>query len=93
MPSVEQTIVDRRALPRLLIEGENLDEGETAHDLHHIILVVDGFAPAASIRLVASPHVGLQVRAGVRDKVLARALVVLGRGTLDNFMADSEGFG
>ena len=93
MPSIEQTVVNSGTLPSLLIEGENLDEGETAHDLHHIVLVVDRFTPTVSVRLIGSPDVRLQVRPCIRYKILACMLIVLGRWALDNFMADGQWFG
>ena len=93
MPSIEQTVVNSGTLLSLLIEGENLDKRETAHDLHHVVLIVDRFTPTVSIGLVSSPDVRLQVCSCVCYEILACMLIVLGRWALDNFMANRQWFG
>lgn len=89
MLSVEEAVIDGRPLLCLLIEGEHLDEGEASHDLHHVALIVDRLASTTTTSLIP-PHVRLQVRSGVGDKILAGLLVVFSGRALDDFMADSQ---
>lgn len=84
MLSVEQVVVDCRALFRLLIEGQYLNKGKGAHDLHHIFLVVDRCVVFCSL------NVGSEVLARVVAKFLTCRLVVLRRWAFYDFMTNRK---
>ena len=84
MLSVEQVVVDCRALFRLLIEGQYLNKGKGAHYLHHIFLVVDRCVVFCSL------NVGSEVLARVVAKFLTCRLVVLRRWAFYDFMTNRK---